>query len=623
MRTLDDLLLRFEDGDLPADELAEMKRLLGDAEARAALVRHFHASAAIAETLREEAAAAAAGTQAGPATERMRALGRSIRANAAVDDGPGRSALPARERLRHRPHPAPAQRPGRVVAHAGTAVALVLVATLVATLVIRQRAQQAPEPAGAVLAMLDLAVEAEGDFIVPAQPGQARRRCAPGMELRAGDRLDATAVGVTLRFADEATVITVATGTRLALGESPGRREVRLEAGSLDAVVAKQPAGRALVFLTDQAEARVIGTRLSLSTGAAGTRLAVSEGRVRLQSRADGASLEVAAGGAAVASAAGVRREAGPAVAARLLPANGCLWGASLRGEPQAARQLAELEAGSRRAVAVVHQFMAFSDYDRERLFPSATQRSWVEGGRLLAIAWKPRIGEQQLKWADVAEGRYDAAYVDVLARKSAAWGRPYFLAIHHDPEELVGPPGSGMTAADFVRMWRHIHQRFAAAGAGAVAWVWTMSGAPASSAQWNDLYPGDDCVDWLSCSAYNNAHTEQRSGSWRGFTELVTPFVSWARGDFRGDHAKPIMIAVYACAENPDGEPGKEAWFRTLPQQLQRLPEIRALIYFHDRTLRADTTPAALAGFAASAGDPCFRTAPPILPPAGGGAAP
>ncbi len=76
-------------------------------------------------------------------------------------------------------------------------------------------------------------------------------------------------------------------------------------------------------------------------------------------------------------------------------------------------------------------------------------------------------------------------------------------------------------------------------------------------------------------------------------------------------------MVAVYACAEDPGDPQRKAAWLRTLPEQLHLLPEIRALLYFHDRALRADSTPAALAGFRAAGADPLFHTAPPTSPPA------
>ena len=56
-------------------------------------------------------------------------------------------------------------------------------------------------------------------------------------------------------------------------------------------------------------------------------------------------------------------------------------------------------------------------------------------------------------------------------------------------------------------------------------------------------------------------------------------------------------MISVYACAEAADGAPGKEAWFRALPDELGRFPEIKAMTYFHDRALRGQEADDRLCG--------------------------
>jgi ferric-dicitrate binding protein FerR (iron transport regulator) len=66
--------------------------------------------------------------------------------------------------------------------------------------------------------------------------------------------------------------------------------------GSLTADVARQPAGKALLFTTPHAEARILGTRLRLSIEAESTRLDVREGRVRFTRIRDGASADVAGG---------------------------------------------------------------------------------------------------------------------------------------------------------------------------------------------------------------------------------------------------------------------------------------------------------------------------------------
>jgi ferric-dicitrate binding protein FerR (iron transport regulator) len=601
MSDLDGLLIRWQDGSITDAQLTQLKALLGNAAARAELVRHVHLCSTIIETLRGEISLASA--MPGTATKRMRAVGDTMRAGS---------------RTRSASHPQT-----RSFFHRIRSVIIAAAAMLViAAALVYRHARPVAMPALATIT--DVSQPASAFLAYADAAGHHRHACTPGMVVHAGDHLDTAGGDVQLCFTNEATTLSLRAGTNLVLREIPGRREVLLEAGSIDASVAKQPHGRALVFITTQAEAWVVGTRLALIADDTTTRLHVSEGLVRFHSRTDATSLDVAANDTALATATGLHRADPPKATVRLLPAHGCLWGVSLRSEAQAASRVTNLESRIGRPLAVVHQYEAFTDYDGKRLFPTAVQRSWSQGGRLLAIAWKPRIGNQQLRWSDVAAGRYDSAYVDVLARKAAAWGHPFFLAIHHDPEESVDTDGSGMTTADYVHMWRHIHDRFALAGADQVAWTWTMSGAPTGVALWNACYPGDAYVDWLACTAYNNSHsgalTDRTLGTWRSFGELITPFVTWVRGPFRGDHSKPIMIAVYACAEDPVITSRKESWLRSIPTQLKHFPEIRALLYFHDRSLRIDSSTAALAGFRAAGADPRFLTEPTASPPTTGG---
>lgn len=549
MKPIAELILRWQEDDLDAAGLAELRTVLGTPAGRSRFLEHLGLSVALMRLADEKL------LQAPAPVRRWRWSGRC-------------------------------------------AAALVLMAIGATALWLAT-----PPPLATVVAV---AAGAAPDI----ERGAARLPIVVGTALRAGDRIRTGAAGLSLRYADEATRIDLAADSSLRLLESPGRREVRLEDGRLEAQVAKQPADRVLAFTTVHAEARVIGTRLALALEGQRTRLSVSEGRVRFQATGGGQAVEVAAAASAVASADGVQLEAA-AGAAPLAPAAGCLWGVSLRAEAPAAAQLTALEAGIGRPFALVHQYQAFSDFRQDRPFPSAAQRLWAEGGRLLMIDWKPRLGDQPLLWAEVADGLYDAEYVDPLARKAAAWGRPFFLSLHHDPESQIGPAGSGMEAADFVRMWRHVHARFTAAGAGQVVWVWSMSGATAAAPLWNACYPGDDCVDWLACAAYNNLRGADGQGPWLSLRELVTPFITWMRQDFSGDHRKPLMLSVYACSEDPGSPTAKADWFRALPGEVRDIPEIKALIYFHDRALSADSSPAALAGFRTAAADPFFNPTP------------
>jgi ferric-dicitrate binding protein FerR (iron transport regulator) len=106
---------------------------------------------------------------------------------------------------------------------------------------------------------------------------------------------------VTLRFPD-GTTVDLGGETRFSqISNGTGKRLV-LDFGTVTAQVTRQPAGQAMVFVTPHAEARVLGTKLTLSVSASETRLEVKEGRVKLTRLSDLASTEVAAGQFAVAS---------------------------------------------------------------------------------------------------------------------------------------------------------------------------------------------------------------------------------------------------------------------------------------------------------------------------------
>jgi hypothetical protein len=70
----------------------------------------------------------------------------------------------------------------------------------------------------------------------------------------------------------------------------------------LAATVAHQRPFKSMVIATPQAEARVVGTRFSLSVTTNGTRLEVTEGKVRFTRASDGSAVKVTAGNYAVAA---------------------------------------------------------------------------------------------------------------------------------------------------------------------------------------------------------------------------------------------------------------------------------------------------------------------------------
>lgn len=85
--------------------------------------------------------------------------------------------------------------------------------------------------------------------------------------------------------------------------EVPGSgKRIHLAAGTIAATVPRQPAGRPMVITTPEAETRILGTRLILSSGGGSTRLELEEGKARFTRKSDGASIEVTGGHCAVAA---------------------------------------------------------------------------------------------------------------------------------------------------------------------------------------------------------------------------------------------------------------------------------------------------------------------------------
>jgi len=128
-----------------------------------------------------------------------------------------------------------------------------------------------------------------------------RKRARSGQDLLAG-------MAVATGLGHSGASLVLSDGTRFGIGADAALREivkgprgtrVILNAGTLVADVAKQPAEQPLVFVTPHGEARVLGTVLRLVVDFALTRLEVKEGKVRMTR--EGKSVDVAAGQYAVA----------------------------------------------------------------------------------------------------------------------------------------------------------------------------------------------------------------------------------------------------------------------------------------------------------------------------------
>lgn len=181
--------------------------------------------------------------------------------------------------------------------------------------------------------------------------------------------------------------------------------------------------------------------------------------------------------------------------------------------------------------------------------FDARAVRSVYDAGALPVIRWEPT----GTAMSAIAGGASDAAVID-YAKRIRALDLP--VAINFAPAMngnwyTWGTPKTAAT--DFVAAWRHVHDLFAANGAGNVIWLWAPHAVDTSTAvPLAPLYPGDAYVDWVGIGGSFTAAGKHTYGGVFGPT--ATQIAAFSR--------KPTLIVETGAAASP-AEPAeiKELW--------------------------------------------------------------
>ncbi len=104
--------------------------------------------------------------------------------------------------------------------------------------------------------------------------------------------------------------------------------------------------------------------------------------------------------------------------------------------------------------------------------------------------------------------------YIDQMARSIKSLGdTKILLTLHHEPENDIAftcpgqstKPGTMGTAAEYVAMWRNVRARFDALGVSNVIWVMNYMNYKPYDCMVDDLWPGNDLVDYVSFNGYHS----------------------------------------------------------------------------------------------------------------------
>jgi hypothetical protein len=272
--------------------------------------------------------------------------------------------------------------------------------------------------------------------------------------------------------------------------------------------------------------------------------------------------------------------------AARLRDPATILLGAYDGAMPRTLDGVLSLEQAIGTTLPLIQLYAAWGDKPEQK-FPRRQAQAVWELGSVPVITWEPWLTDFENRLhphlplrperdrgglATVARGDYDF-YIDEWAREAAKWGRPLLLRVGHEMNDPYrypwGPQNNG--AEDFIAAWQRIVDRFRAAGATNVLWVWSPHVAYEG---YEAYYPGEHYVDWVATGVLNYGTVAYWSRWWT-FDEIFGRHYGALAG-----FGKPIMIAEFGSLV-VGGH--RDAWLREALTALpSRYPSVRALLFFH-----------------------------------------
>jgi hypothetical protein len=306
----------------------------------------------------------------------------------------------------------------------------------------------------------------------------------------------------------------------------------------------------------------------------------------------------------------------------KLIPTCGILWGVApgAHTESRGASALAAFERKTGRHQAIYHAYHG----GIRQLFPTAQEITIAHqkgSPRILFLNWKPEAAS----WAAIARGdRRTDAFLDRLAGHiRRTFPDKFFFAVHHEGENDVREKaGSGYTAKDYAAMYRHVVKRLRADGVHNMVTVLVhMTYVPHATQSWFDqMYPGDDVVDWIGLDVYAYSTPGYGHGD---FAEVLNRklggkrawpgFYNWA---VREHPHKPLMIAEWGVWSSNRNTRYKVDFYRDLGSELRRFPRIKAMVQFETphnqkgQDSSVDSTPAALRAYRELGHLPMFQVA-------------
>ncbi len=287
-----------------------------------------------------------------------------------------------------------------------------------------------------------------------------------------------------------------------------------------------------------------------------------------------------------------------PPVQKLKVPQNRAYLGADSGVSPASIRNF---ELITRRPLAMVNTYIywgAKSPYFNEVL----ASQLWLNG-TVLIISWNPSrpllkypLNQQDYRLYTIFQGKHDD-YINKWIVQLKKWRRPVVIRFAPEMNGDWTPWGTQFnTRSDYKRAYRHIFNKFEAAGVKNVSWMWSPNEADENE-DITDWYPGDKYVDWVGLSGFNWG-IRGIDKRWRSFEQIYhRSFV------LLKDINKPISLTELSCIEDEKDSSRKANWILDgYNVNRFKFPKVKIIVWAniisHNIDWRVNSSPSSLAAF-------------------------
>lgn len=254
---------------------------------------------------------------------------------------------------------------------------------------------------------------------------------------------------------------------------------------------------------------------------------------------------------------------------------------------------------------ALEHKFeflMTYYEFPGASPFPKESISKIYQDGRVLMLTLQPfRKGSDWIAVPEIIAGLHDHK-IREWAEGLKELGEPVFVRPFNEMNGDWDPWCSWFYGKDnelYILAWRHVVDIFRAAGAENVLFVWNPHDRSYPDFTWNNphlYYPGDEYVDWIGLTGYNNG-TSHPADIWRNFDDIYIPLYNDYL--FRYPH-KPFMITEFSCNEIGGS---KAVWIKEAMESLAKnYPNIKIATWFdsqdNDWLYQLDSSPESFEAF-------------------------